>query len=242
VVLLKNIFYLISKIKVYIFNLNFLYLFNFFICFVLFLSLPYLFVPLYEYLCTQFGLGLVYYSNNNVFNNVDFSFLSRKDNSSIFFNSTSSNVLKQLLLSNIEYRRSVHFDSTHNFLLLPVLFKTNIHGNLPLSFYLNENLIQVRPDVSQLIVFNIFNFSDLNIDFFIGYQIFPYFLTKYIIKIQCFCYEHILIMNNSFLKLPVLFFISSDIMNNSSSFLNDSGYYSYIIFYYHIFKSNFFVK
>lgn len=144
--------------------------------------------------------------------------------------------LKELLRSNLKYRQNIHFDSTFSSFLIPIFFKTNIHGNLPLSFYLNEDLIQVRLNNSQLIIFNIYNFSNDDIDFFIGYQIFPYYFTKFIVKLQCFCYEHILIQGYSFLKLPVLFYISSEILDFSSSYFDND--FSCIFFYYHIFKSN----
>ena len=179
-----------------------------FIIFILFFfSLTYFFVPIYELLCSKFGWGI----------NIDVQFLNKfllKDdlNMDVTLSSSDSLYIKDILKKNFLYRKNLHYDYSGQELLIPVYFQTTIHGKLPLLFFVNENLIQVKVNSSQLIIFNIYNYGDINIDFFIGYQIFPYTLTEYVVKLQCFCYEHILILKNSFLKLPVLFFIDKTIM------------------------------
>lgn len=200
--------------------------------FILLFSLSYFFVPIYEFLCSQFGWGAL--NSDSYF--INKKFLSKPFISKFNIEENNLELMKNLLKSNFRYRTNIHFDSTFQFILIPIVFNTEIHGKLPLLFFVNEDLIQVRPQSSQLVIFNIYNFSKNNIDFFIGYQIFPYQLTKYIIKLQCFCYEHILILGYSFLKLPVLFYVDDNIFKYGSSFLESD--YSCIFFYYHIYKSS----
>ena len=140
------------------------------------------------------------------------------------------------MAQNYLYRKNIHLDSSGTEILIPISFSTTVHGKLPLVFYTNTELVQVKVDSSQLVIFHVYNYSKENIDFFIGYQIFPYALTSYIIKLQCFCYEHILILKDSNLVLPVLFFIDQEILNHFSEF-NDNQF-SCLNFYYHIYRAD----
>jgi cytochrome c oxidase assembly protein subunit 11 len=206
-----------------------------FIIFILFFfSLTYFFVPIYELLCSKFGWGINF--DTKIFNKFLYN-INLNSSKSISIN--DSLYIKNILKKNFLYRKNIHYDYLGHELLIPIYFQTTVHGKLPLLFFINENLVQVKIDSSQLVIFNIYNYSNFNIDFFIGYQIFPYSLTEYIIKLQCFCYEHILILKNSFLKLPVLFFIDKDIIKFFNSYLDN--YFSCIYFYYHIYKSSNFI-
>lgn len=208
-------------------NYQYLKIFSIFLLF--FFSLTYFFVPIYELLCSKFGWGLTF--NWEFFNKFLYD-----NNFNTTFSLNDSLYIKTLLKKNFLYRKNIHYSFSFQELLIPVFFQTTVHGKLPLLFFINENLIQVKVNSSQLVIFNIYNYSQNNIDFFIGYQIFPYSLTEYIIKLQCFCYEHILILKNSFLKLPVLFFIDKNILEFFISQLNNN--FSCIYFYYHVYKSS----
>jgi cytochrome c oxidase assembly protein subunit 11 len=60
------------------------------------------------------------------------------------------------------------------------------------------------------------------------YLIYPTDYLVYFNKIQCFCFEELLLYPYESIDLPVIFFVSNDILNNVDFFYSNKLYLSYL--------------
>jgi hypothetical protein len=78
------------------------------------------------------------------------------------------------------------------------------------EFYSLQKSIKIFLDEMGLIFFRLYNpINYAYVNLFI-YLIYPLYGSMYVNKIQCFCFESLVINSFEILDLPVLFFISSD--------------------------------
>lgn len=69
---------------------------------------------------------------------------------------------------------------------------------------LQESIFMLNNDIA-LIFFRIYNNTNTNIHLLTTYTIFPFFYSIFLNKIQCFCFDTILLKKYCSIDLPVLF-------------------------------------
>ena len=105
-------------------------------------------------------------------------------------------------------------------------------GNLGfLEFKTLQETIIVIPGETVLVFFRLYNPTGLNLTCLSYYLIFPNNYTIYVSKLQCFCFDTILINSFESIDLPVLFFLDSMI-------IKDVNIYNRLYLYYLILLKN----
>ena len=80
-----------------------------------------------------------------------------------------------------------------------------------ISFEILQNKIYICPGESTLAFFRITNLTNETIQAFSIYVVSPTEFTPFINKLQCFCYEELLLYPNETVDLPVLFRLENDV-------------------------------
>lgn len=91
---------------------------------------------------------------------------------------------------------------------------------------LQESMI-ILPGETTLCFFRLYNPSSLNLTCLSYYLVFPESATLYITKLQCFCFNNMLIHGFETVELPILFYIDRDIIKEV--FFTSKIYLYYII-------------
>jgi hypothetical protein len=89
---------------------------------------------------------------------------------------------------------------------------TNVKKNL-LSFYPLQTYIYTIPGESTLIFYRLENLTDLSMHSLSVYVTSPAEAVAYIKKLQCFCYEELMISPKCIIDLPILFSVDEEILN-----------------------------
>lgn len=89
---------------------------------------------------------------------------------------------------------------------------TNVKKNL-LSFYPLQTYIYTIPGESTLIFYRLENLTDLSMHSLSVYVTSPAEAVAYIKKLQCFCYEELMISPKCIIDLPILFSIDEEVLN-----------------------------
>ena len=71
----------------------------------------------------------------------------------------------------------------------------------------------IAPSETYLVFFRIYNPTDYIIKGISIYFISPNTVSVYILKIQCFCFDELLLYGFESVDLPILFYISSEIIS-----------------------------
>ena len=100
-------------------------------------------------------------------------------------------------------------DKERFYLLL--LEATTSRTNLVDFYCLNDRQIILAGETS-LSFYRIYNKSENDILFYSVYIINPTILSMYLVKVQCFCFEEILINPGELINLPVLLYLDSTIL------------------------------
>lgn len=116
-------------------------------------------------------------------------------------------------------------NSTDNIYL--VHFDTLTTQKNKIEFEILQNKIYISPGESTLAFFRISNTTDETLQAFSIYVVSPTEYTPFINKLQCFCYEELLLYPNETIDLPVLFRIEPDILRIDN--LNKEIVIEYII-------------
>lgn len=120
--------------------------------------------------------------------------------------------------NSILFLNSVHSESSITCSTVDLKFykikmeATNVKKNL-LSFYPLQNYIYTIPGESTLIFYRLENLTDTHMQSLSVYVTSPVEAVSYIKKLQCFCYEELMISPKCIIDLPILFSLDEDILN-----------------------------
>lgn len=160
-------------------------------------------------------------------NNIDLVHLENIQIDNMFyqlkFNITEISYLEEnKLISNID--QTTYLNTNSNNLLLHleknganttniylVHFDTLTTQKNKISFEILQNKIYICPGESTLAFFRITNLTNETIQAFSIYVVSPTEFTPFINKLQCFCYEELLLYPNETVDLPVLFRLENDV-------------------------------
>jgi len=91
---------------------------------------------------------------------------------------------------------------------------TNVKKQL-IQFYPLQNYIYTIPGESSLIFYRLENNNPFKIQTLSVYVTSPSEAVAYIKKLQCFCYEELMVAPHSVIDLPILFSIDEEILNEN---------------------------
>jgi cytochrome c oxidase assembly protein Cox11 len=111
---------------------------------------------------------------------------------------------------------------------IEVLFQTSTSNFNFIEFCTLQKYIYVIPNETHLIFFRMYNSVGVDITGISIYLIYPTDYLVYFNKIQCFCFEELLLYPYESIDLPVIFFVSNDILNNVDFFYSNKLYLSYL--------------
>jgi cytochrome c oxidase assembly protein subunit 11 len=77
-----------------------------------------------------------------------------------------------------------------------------------------QNYICIQVDEPVIVFFKLSNFSDEIRRFISLYDVVPFYLYPYLKKIQCFCFDEILVKPSEVLILPLFFVLDSSFIND----------------------------
>lgn len=126
------------------------------------------------------------------------------------------------LISSIDQTKQLNTDSDNLLLhfeknganttnIYLVHFDTLTTQKNKISFEILQNKIYICPGESTLAFFRITNLTNETIQAFSIYVVSPTEFTPFINKLQCFCYEELLLYPNETVDLPVLFRLENDL-------------------------------
>lgn len=115
----------------------------------------------------------------------------------IYYSTTMSNTIQ-----GNEFRNSIFL----------IHFDTLTTQKSKIEFEILQNKIYICPGESSLAFFRITNLNDFLIRAFSIYVVTPSEYTPFINKLQCFCYEELLLYPHETVDLPVLFRLEQDVL------------------------------
>lgn len=143
-------------------------------------------------------------------------------NSSLFYSSTDLYLVTNNLLYSGELMNennttafgTLSDDSSLNFhkFYKVKMEATNVKKNT-LSFYPLQTYIYTIPGESTLIFYRLENLTSFSMSSLSVYVTSPAEAVSYIKKLQCFCYEELMISPKCIIDLPILFSIDEEILN-----------------------------
>jgi cytochrome c oxidase assembly protein subunit 11 len=95
-----------------------------------------------------------------------------------------------------------------------VYFDTLINRKNLVDFEILQNKLYVGPGETTLAFFRVINKTENYLNGFSLYVVNPHEYTPFINKIQCFCYEELMIYPEESIDLPVLFYLDPEIKNS----------------------------
>lgn len=155
------------------------------------------------------------------------NFFIVKDNIYNFDLSNENALLTKTNNINIDlpYVNSINVISNDNIYLIH--FDTLTTQKQKVNFDILQNKIYICPGETNLAFFRIANLTNEVLNAFSVYVVSPTDYTPFINKLQCFCYEELLLFPNETVDLPVLFRIEQDILKLEN--LNKEIVIEYII-------------
>jgi len=137
------------------------------------------------------------------------------------------------LISSFFYIYFFHFDYYFSDFIsscdyIEVLFQTSTSNFNFIEFCTLQKYIYVIPNETHLIFFRMYNSVGIDITGISIYLIYPTDYLVYFNKIQCFCFEELLLYPYESIDLPVIFFVSNEILNNVDFFYSNKLYLSYL--------------
>lgn len=94
-----------------------------------------------------------------------------------------------------------------------VVFKAATTNVNLVEFITLQNSMYIAPSETYLVFFRIYNPTDYIIKGISIYFISPNTVSVYVLKIQCFCFDELLLYGFESVDLPILFYISSEIIS-----------------------------
>jgi hypothetical protein len=146
-----------------------------------------------------------FYKKNNWFHLLQIHFF--KFNDTIFLISDNFNIhslsLQLTDISDVERVDNIYL----------VYFDTVTNRKGLVEFEVLQNKLYINPGETTLAFFRVVNKTDTYLNGFSLYVVSPHEFTPFINKIQCFCYEELLLYPQESVDLPVLFYLDPEIKN-----------------------------
>lgn len=111
---------------------------------------------------------------------------------------------------------------------IEVIFQTSTSNFNFIEFCTLQKLIYVVPSETHLVFFRMYNAVGYGISGISIYILYPTDYLIYFNKVQCFCFEELLIYPYESIDLPVVFYISNGILNYIDFFYSNKLYLSYL--------------
>lgn len=202
-----------------IFNYNILSIwFSFFLDLSCYLSPFFWDSEFFFFLYENKFLFLFNFYDNNYFNNYVENFYFILDNNLLFFEKKNNKYDYIVYYSDMNNINNLNDQIIKYYLLL--LEATTSRINLVDFFCLQDKQIILAGETS-LSFYRIYNKSLKDILFYSIYVINPSILSLYLIKVQCFCFEEILINSGELINLPILLYLDNTILlENKLNWIN----------------------
>jgi hypothetical protein len=143
---------------------------------------------------------------------------------SMFLNSFDSSLNLFLYILSFFYSYFLEFSQYTSATLTPlsdvllIEFLSFSSSSLPIFFKSLQEQLFVYLNETSLVFFRLYNPNDNSIVGITTFTIYPYIAAPFLTKIQCFCFEQLIIKSHETLDLPVLFYIDSNIQTVLSTF------------------------
>ena len=111
---------------------------------------------------------------------------------------------------------------------IEVFFQTSSSNFNFIEFCTLQKYIYIIPNETHLIFFRMYNSVGFDITGISIYSVYPTDFLIYFNKIQCFCFEELLLYPYESIDLPVIFFVSNEILNYVNFFYSNKLYLSYL--------------
>ncbi len=157
---------------------------------------------------------------NNIINITNkFDFINNLNIYNIYFDINIYN-FKNILYFNLYNYFFFNFDnyqvdstqSKFNSFFYIIYFNTSITNINLVEFISLQNNIYIIPGETYLIFFRLYNPTNFLIKGISIYFISPNEINAFLFKIQCFCFDELILYQFESIDLPILFYISSDIL------------------------------
>jgi cytochrome c oxidase assembly protein Cox11 len=216
-----------------------LYLFYFFFITLNMLFFGVLNIPLFKYFCDIPSYNFLLDDNVTSY---FYSKVCNLDNSFYFsfYNSNLNYFFSSFLYNDVIfygfYSLSIYFFYfdlyINNFIsscdYIEVLFQTSTSNYNFVEFCTLQKYIYIIPNETHLIFFRMYNTVSFEITGISIYLLYPTDFLVYFNKIQCFCFEELLLYPYESIDLPVIFFVSNEILNYVDFFYSNKLYLSYL--------------
>lgn len=197
-------------------------------------------IPLFKYFCDIPTYNFLLDENiENIFFPKNYYFMFSKIENVIFnvkfdffFFYFSFNIIYSFFSYTI-YIFFFYFDLyINNFIsscdYIEVLFQTSTSNYNFVEFCTLQKYIYIIPNETHLIFFRMYNTVSYEITGISIYLLYPTDFLVYFNKIQCFCFEELLLYPYESIDLPVIFFVSNEILNYVDFFYSNKLYLSYL--------------
>lgn len=94
-----------------------------------------------------------------------------------------------------------------------IYFDTIVNRKMLVDFEILQNRLYVNPGETTLAFFRVTNKTETYLNGFSLYVVSPHEYTPFINKVQCFCYEELMVYPEESIDLPVLFYLDPEIKN-----------------------------
>jgi cytochrome c oxidase assembly protein Cox11 len=192
-------------------------------------------IPIFKIYC---DLNNYYTKNNNslllinniLYNNLNINnyYISMYNSILLYNNKIIMNLINYnfYYLNNFYYINIFHsmlYNSSYNYNLYNIIYIIYFHSSITninfIEFISLQNNLFISPGETYLIFFRCYNPINFIIKGISIYFINPNNINIYIIKIQCFCFDELIIYPFETIDLPILFYMSSDIIYNKNYYI-----------------------
>jgi len=111
---------------------------------------------------------------------------------------------------------------------IEIFFQTATSNFNFVEFCSLQKNIYIIPNETHLIFFRMYNSVMYEVTGISIYLLYPTDYLVYFNKVQCFCFDELLFYPYESIDLPVIFFVSNDILNNVDFFYSNKIYLSYL--------------
>jgi cytochrome c oxidase assembly protein Cox11 len=194
-------------------------------------------IPIFKIYCDLNNYYITNNNNNNLLfiNNILYNNLNNYYNYISIYNNHflyNEKIINYIQNYNFYYRNNYYYINTFFYILYNNNNNINLYNityiiyfyssitNINLIEFINlQNNLFVSPGETYLIFFRCYNPINFITKGISIYFINPNNINIYIIKIQCFCFDELIIYPFETIDLPVLFYISSEIIFNKTCYI-----------------------
>ena len=101
--------------------------------------------------------------------------------------------------------------------MIDVRFDANRSSSLPWTFKAEENVQTVKIGARNIAFFTATNLSDRTVTGTATYNVTPEISGQYFSKIQCFCFTQQTLAPGQTVRMPVIFFVSPDVLKDADT-------------------------